>query len=306
MVNQRTLGRTGLAVSEVGLGALELGRNWRSWDSTGDRWRPDEAGAAELLHTALDNGCNFIDTAAAYHRSEERIGAALETRRDEYVLATKFGEWCYEKEDGSDWSEYDYSAEAARKFLAESLRKLRTDTIDLWQIHSGSPEQVEDKELLGALQEAKAAGTVRYLGLSCGEDGAIAAIESGVFDTIQISYSLLDQHMESRVLPLALAHGVGVIIKDPLAGGRLVAAPESFPAEHREWHVGIQDRLRAILPDGMTLAELALRFVLSHPAVSTVIAGTRKSAHLLANLRAADGQGLPADLLEKARESVAG
>lgn len=298
-VHRRPLGRTGLMVSEIGLGALELGRNWRGWDQTGDRERPSEAEAARLLNAALDAGCNFIDTAAAYHLSEERIGQAIAHRRSEYFLATKCGEWCDE-----NGSVYDYSAAATRQFIDESLRKLRTDYVDLLQIHSGSREVVEKGETLAAMKTAQAAGKVRFIGLSCGEDAALAAMATGEYDTLQISYNVLDRGMETRVLPMAQEKNIGVIIKDGLAAGRLLAPPDALPDNQRDRYARAADRLRALVPgDAATpdLAALALRYVLSHPAVSTVIAGTRRPEHLLANLRVADGAGLPPDLLEKVR-----
>lgn len=297
-VHQRTLGRTGLLVSEIGLGALELGRDWRGWDQTGDRAKTDEAEAARLLNTALDNGCNFIDTAAAYHLSEERIGRAIRHRRSEFLLATKCGEvW-----DPAAGSVYDYGAAATRRSIDESLRKLQTDYVDLLQIHSGSREVIEKGETLAAMREAQAAGKVRFIGLSCGKDAALAALQSGDYDTIQISYNVLDRQMEQTVLPLAQEKNVGVIIKDGLAAGRLLAAPDALGEKERERYKAVQETLRALLPDGMTLAELALRWVLSHPAVSTIIAGTRRPEHLLANLAVADGRGLPDALLAASRE----
>ncbi len=201
-----------------------------------------------------------------------------------------------------------YSAAATRKFLDESLRKLRTDHVDLLQIHSASREVVERGETLGAMKEAQAAGKVRFLGLSCGEEAAIAAIESGAYDTIQISYNVLDRWAEARVLPLAQEKNIGVIIKDGLAAGRLLAPPEALPHNQQERYVAMAGRLRALVPGDEatpTLAALALRFVLSHPAVSTVIPGTRRPEHLLANLQVADGKGLPPDLLEKVRAARA-
>lgn len=304
MVHKRTLGRTGLEVTEIGLGALELGRNWRYWDQTGDQAHPDEQDAERLLNAALDMGCNFIDTAAAYSLSEERIGKAIAHRRDEYILATKCGEWFTE----GKGSIYDYSAEATRKFIDESLRKLQTDRIDLLQIHSGSVEVVQKGETLSAMKEAQQAGKVRFIGLSCNADAAIAAMETGEYDTIQVSYNVLYREMESRVFPIAQEKNIGVIIKDPLASGRILANPESLPENQREQFQAIQEKLKALVPGDEatpTLAALALRFVLSHPAVSTVIAGTRRVEHLQANLAVADGKGLPGNLAEAIRAVTA-
>lgn len=302
-VHRRPLGRTGLMVSEVGLGALELGRNWRGWDQTGNQTRPSEEAATHLLNTALDAGCNFIDTAAAYHLSEERIGKAIGHRRGEYILATKCGEWCDE-----NGSLYDYGAEATGRFIDESLRKLRTDHVDLLQIHSASREVVERGETLEAMKTAQQAGKVRFLGLSCGQDAALAAIATGHYDTLQISYNVLDRWAEARVLPLARENNLGVIIKDGLAAGRLLAPPEALPAAQRERYVRAGAGLRAQVgrdPEVPDLAALLLRWVLSNPAVSTVIAGTRDPSHLLANLALADGKGLSPTFRETASAAAA-
>lgn len=272
-------------MSEIGLGALEVGRRWGipSLDDPGNP--PDEAAAVRFLNDVLDSGVNLIDTAAAYWLSEERIGKALSGRRSEFVLASKWGEWCDES-----GSVYDYSPAAMWKFLDSSLTKLNTDVIDLYQIHSAPLEVIQSGEALAEMQKAREQGRIRFIGLSCGEAEALAAIESGGYDTIQISYNALGRSMESRVLPMALSANMGVLIKDGLAAGRLTDKIHRLGVEH----AALKGRVAAVqsLAEGwgMTLNELALRFVLSNPAVSSVLAGTRSVAHLLDNIRASDGR----------------
>ena len=281
----RILGRTGLKVSQVGLGALEVGRPWGIGDFEGDLGLPPEESEAErFLHSVLDNGINFLDSASAYWTSEERIGKYLSGRRDEYILASKWGEWC--DETGSD---YNYSPEEFWKFLESSLTKLRTEYIDLYQIHSGPLDVINNPDVMEQMNRAREKGKIRFIGVSCGLGEAKAAIESGAFDTVQISYSLIDRAAESEVLPLAEKHNIGVIIKDGLGSGRLTP-------KYRRWE-GVEDHTAkrgAVLESWaklqqMSLVELALRYVLTQPAVSTVIAGTRSSSHLLENIKAASG-----------------
>lgn len=283
----RLLGRTGLRVSEIGLGALEVGRRWGIACPEDPGNPPPEPNAIRFLNEVLDSGVNLIDTAAAYWQSEERIGRALASRRAEFVLATKWGEWC-----DATGSVYDYSPSAMWKFLDESLAKLNTDVIDLYQIHSAPLEVIQRGDALAAMQKAREQGKVRFLGLSCGEQEAVAAIESGAFDCIQISYNLLDRRMEERVLPMARAANVGVLVKDGLAAGRLTEKIRRLAEQHARLKEQVE-QIRSLAENwGMGLSELALRFVLSNPAVSSVIAGTRTTAHLLQNTKASDGRSL--------------
>ena len=214
----RTLGRTGLSVSEIGLGALEIGRNWPYWQQEMPEFsRPGEQEAMRIVNEAIDHGVNLIDTAAAYMESEELLGKTLKGKRSKVVLATKCGEWF----DGKQ-SVYDYSAKATQEFIHSSLRKLKTDWIDLLQIHSGSAEVVKKGETAGAMKKAQKAGKVRFLGISVDRvDAAEAAIESGDFDSVQLSYNVMNSEMEQSVLGLAQARNIGIIVKDGLVAGRL-------------------------------------------------------------------------------------
>lgn len=278
----RTLGRTELRVSEIGLGALEIGRDW-GIQIEGDFGRPDDAAAIKLVHAAIDAGINFIDTAPAYQLSEERIGRAIQGRRDSVILATKAGEH-YSDERGF-W--HDYSREGIRASIEQSLRRLQIDTIDLLQIHSANPDVIERGETLQEMQRWQKSGHVRFLGMSGGPSDAAAAMQHGGYDTVQVPYNLLDREAEKEAFPLAREHNVGVIIMIPLAHGALTAkrhhlAPDDPQAARVE-------RLAFLERPGQTLVEAGLRFVLANPVVSTVIAGTRKPENLRSNLEAANG-----------------
>jgi aryl-alcohol dehydrogenase-like predicted oxidoreductase len=292
----RKLGRTDLMVGEIGFGALEVGRDWgiRVGDDFG---RPDESDAIRTLNAALDAGITFIDTAPAYELSEERIGKAISHRRDEFILATKVGE---RRDDGED-SLYDYSAAATSAFIERSLTRLKTDVIDLIQIHSAPIEVIDQGETLGALLEAKAQGKVRYVGMTGSVEAAIEAVKDEGYDTVQVSYNICDREAEQELFPLCRENGVGVIIKDGLAAGRLTSKAEALPDDRKvdrdraerlterfatgDWH---PDHL---IP-ALSLADVALRWLLANDAVSSVIAGSRKIENITKNVTMSDGRYL--------------
>jgi aryl-alcohol dehydrogenase-like predicted oxidoreductase len=302
-MQHRPLGRTGLQVSDIGFGALEIGRPWGIRSPEDPGLPPSLEEVDRLLRRALDLGINFIDTAAAYEDSEERIGRTIPDLRDDYYLATKFGE----RFRTGEGSHYDFSAPAAMGFLETSLRLLKTDYVDLWQIHCGANDlqTVTSEETMGAMLAAKAQGKARFLGVSPGSvEAAMAAIESGVYDTLQLTYNLYDRAMEETVLPAAKAANVGVIIKWPLGGGALTSKFERLDAE-KDNRKARAERYQAIAErHGMTLPDLALRFLLSNDAVSTLIAGTRSITHLEANVENS-GKSLSADVLDELKATSA-
>lgn len=283
-------------VSGLGLGALEVGRPWGIRGDGDEGQPPPLQDAEEFLNYVLDCGVNFIDTAAAYWASEERIGSAISYRRDEYILATKWGEWCDES-----GSIYDYSPNEMWKFLESSLTKLRTDHIDLYQIHSAPLDVLERGEALAEMKKAKEQGKIRFIGCSCGAREALAAIACGGFDAVQISYSMLDLQMEAEVLPAAATSDIGVIVKDGLGGGLLTQKISRLGDDHADLkaRVGMLRELAGAWR--MSLPEMAVRFVLSNASVSTVIAGTRSRIHLGENLKAADGDGLNSEQMDQLR-----
>ena len=279
-MNYRKLGRTGLSVSEIGFGALEVGRDWPLWRrGEPDSVRPAEAEGIHIIHEAIDLGVNFFDTAPAYLHSETLIGRALEgARRDKVILATKCGEWF----DGNA-SQYNYTYNETERFIEQSLRQLRTDRIDLLQIHSGNVDVVRRGETLAAMKKAQMSGKIRFLGISVdAEDAALAAIDNGGYDCIQLSYNLLSRSMEERVIPKALEGNLGLIIKDSLAAGRLTPKFALLTDEEEKAQISkIAERAEKIR---LSLADYAINFVLANKAVSTVIVGTKSLAHLRENI----------------------
>ena len=296
---KRPLGSTGLPVTLVGFGALEIGRDWGI--EQGDaRKRPDETGAAEVLNAALDLGINLIDTASAYHRSEERIGKSIAHRRGEYVLASKCGE--HNDEPGTF---YDFSYDAVRASIKRSRELLCTEVIDLMQIHFGpEPAKVlDDGETVRAMKDAREAGEIRFLGASIGGELLGRCIASGDFHVVQVGYSLLHQ-ADADQIARARDQGIGVLIRSGFAGGWLsprvlTVAPEQRPPT-------VQKLLDLCGGDADRLYALALHFLARHDGISSVLVGTKSAANLR---RAVELMERPVDLglLERAaRLSLAG
>ena len=250
----RPLGKTGLHPSTIGYGAFKIGRNQKvKYPSSYDL--PDDAAADRLLNEVLDLGVTYIDTAPAYGLSEERIGRALAHRRDEFVVSTKVGETF---SDGV--SKYDFSADAVRRSLETSLKRLQTDCVDLVFIHSdGNDYQVLDAtDVVPTLKELKAKGLTQAIGFS-GKHPAAASRALDWADAIMVEYHVNDvSHAE--VIDEAARRGVGVVVKKGLAAGRLA------PAE-------------------------AIPFVLSNSSVTSLVVGGLNLEHLRANLELARKSG---------------
>jgi aryl-alcohol dehydrogenase-like predicted oxidoreductase len=316
-MNYRTLGTTGTKVTPLCLGAMMFG----DWGNT------DHDDSIRIIHRALDAGVNFIDTADVYSRgeSEEIVGKALAGgKRDNVVLATKI-----HGPMGDDPNEFGNSRRWIVKEVENSLRRLGTDWIDLYQIHR--PEADTDiDETLGALTDLIRAGKVRYIGSSTFPASQIVEAQWVAqrrgrerFVCEQPPYSILNREIENDVLPTAQRHGMGVIPWSPLAGGWLsgryrkdAELPESnraqrMPSRYDLSDPGNQAKLEAAdalgrLADeaGITLIEMALAFVINHPAVTSAIIGPRTMDHLESQLTAADVT-LSADVLDKIDEIVA-
>lgn len=294
-MNFRRLGRTNLQISEVGFGALEIGRDWGVVPSA--MAKPDEAGSIQLLETAVKLGINFVDTAMAYVKSEERIGKAIASgrlRRDTFYLATKAGE----RFDEVGGSLYDYSYNGIKRSIMDSLERLQLDRADLLQIHTAPLEVVRAGAAIRALKDLRKQGKCDFVGASFSDEQACAeAVRSGDYDTIQITYNLLARTAAERLLLLAEKADLGVIIKLPLAKGLLSGKVDLLSPEERAKVAPY----RFLERKGQTLSQGALRFVLSHPAVSVAIPGTKRLEHLEANVAVADGRKLPPGDLARIR-----
>jgi len=299
---RRAFGRTGFEASRLGFGAMEL-IPFRGPSAIRD--------ADRLLNAVLDAGINFIDTAPDYGPSEELIGATIAHRRDEYFLASKCG--CLVGRDPvlkDGRLEHDFSRANVRAGVEQSLRRLRTDHLDLVQIHSSpSRATIEAAGTVDEMQKLRDEGKVRFLGMSSVLPDLEDHIAMGVFDAFQIPYSALQPEHES-VLARAAESGAATIVRGGVARG--APAPDQgdggthdfwrrFVVEKRD--VWERAKLDELLGD-MTRMEFMLRFVLAHPALDTTIVGTKNPDHLAANVRFAEKGPLPEALRDEARRRV--
>jgi aryl-alcohol dehydrogenase-like predicted oxidoreductase len=277
-MEMRKLGRTDLTVSRLGAGLAEMGYQLAL---------EDEETASRLLNAAIDGGINFLDTAACYDISEELIGRTIAHRRQEYVLATKAGHVTGEYE-GQAWT-----ARTVRDSIERSLVRMKTDYVDLVQLHSCGLEVLERGDVIQALLDAKQAGKTRFVGYSGDGEAARWAVESGEFDTLQTSFNLVDQGPRKELLPMAQERGLGVIIKRPIANAVWGAPSGSSRQTYR-------DRARRMADMGPIPGApqdpilLALGFTLAHDEVDTAIVGTHDPAHMEANIELIEDE-LPID-----------
>jgi aryl-alcohol dehydrogenase-like predicted oxidoreductase len=291
---KRKLGRTGLEVTTLGYGAMELRGAPRGPEIS-------DAEAERLLNGVLDAGINFIDTSIDYGRSEERIGQFIAHRRHEYYLASKCG--CVV---GGAQGEHVHTADNIRRGVENSLRLLKTDHLDLVQFHrSLTLAEFEAEGALPELLKLKAEGKVRFIGVSGVLPNLEEQIASGIFDAFQIPYSALQREHED-VIGRAAAAGAGTIIRGGVARG----APDDW---QRTYYMvpseTLQDRWQRAnldqLLEGSSRVEFTLRFTLSHPGLHTTIVGTRNLEHLLANVRVAKLGPLPEHVLSEAKRRLA-
>lgn len=292
-MQRKKLGRTGLEVSQLGYGSMGL-RGPRSW---GVRVASEEE-AERILNQVLDAGINLIDTSPDYGISEERIGRHISSRRDEYFLATKCG-CVYTQHESHLEIGHVWTQDVIKSNIETSLQRLQTDHIDILQFHGGTAPALESAGLLRTLIDFRDQGLIRFLGVSSSLPNLPGMIELGVFDTFQIPYSLLaPQHDEW--MTRAAATGAGVIVRGGIAHGGPDAEIER-PHLNEVWQ---QAQLEELIPEGMSKAELILRYTLSHPACHTTIVGTCNPAHLAENLSAAASGPLPSSLHEELTRRV--
>jgi aryl-alcohol dehydrogenase-like predicted oxidoreductase len=259
-MEKRRLGRTGIMVSALGFGASELGQQRLGVKST-----------SHIFESALDAGLNVIDTAACYGNSEELIGSALGHRRKDFYILTKCGH-------ASGLKFEDWSPALIEPSIDRSLKRLRTDYLDVVQLHSCNEKRLRQGELTAVLQRAREKGKLRYIGYSGDGNAAFYAAGSGIFDTIQISVSIADQEAIEKVLQLACERDLGIIAKRPIANAAWLG--DSW------WSLGAysrpyRSRLRKLnydflRRDAKSAVAVALRFTLSVPGVHTAIVGTTK------------------------------
>jgi aryl-alcohol dehydrogenase-like predicted oxidoreductase len=300
----RTLGRAGLKVSEIGIGTMVHAGHFGPM-------RDDESISA--IHAALDLGVNFIDTSPAYGmgHSEELLGRALKEKRQQVILSTKGGT----KRLGMP-PDRDFSPAHLSDTLTTSLRRLRTDVIDFYQLHNPTVDVFKKGEAFEFLEKQKREGKIRFYGVSINtEEEALTALEDERSDAVQIEYNILVQWPAEKVFPLAMEKGIGIIARVPLRRGLLagkIKADTSFPegdvrgrlfaGEALAQEVSKVEKLGFLVKGPVkSLVHAAIKFCNSHPAVSTTIPGMR-NAQQARECASASGEPLPEEDVVRLRE----
>lgn len=269
------LGRTGLKVTRLGFGAMEI-RGSRIW---GGRPVTDDQ-AKTILNAVLDSGINFIDTANDYGRSEEFIGKFISQRRSEFYLATKCGCSVVRRDDTTDDTPHVWTRDNLLRGLNESLQRMKTDHIDIMQLHNPPVEETEKNGLVAVLQEMRQQGKVRFISISTTLPHLPTYIQMGVFDTFQIPYSALERDHENWITQAAEA-GIGIIIRGGVARGE----PGVGLGSAERWARFEQARLDELLEPGEKRTAFLLRYTLTHSHADTIIAGTLHPEHLHENIQ---------------------
>lgn len=303
----RTLGKSGYSVSEVGIGCWQLG---------GDFGPVEDERAVSILAAADEGGITFWDTADVYGGglSEQRIGQFLAARPAERIVATKVGRNDELYPDG-------YTKDRVRKSLEGSAQRLGVDTLDLAQLHCVPTAVLKDGDLLSWMEEFQDQGLIRQFGTSVETiDEALFSLTHPKLTSIQTIFNVFRQDHITELFPAAIEANVGIIVRLPLASGVLsgkLSADHAFAeTDHRNFNkdgaffsvgetfsgipfetaVGFADRLRPLVPEGMTMAQMAMRWCLDHPAVSSVITGASRPSQALENAAVSDIPTLSAEL----------
>lgn len=307
----RTFGRTGWQVSEIGYGMWGMG----GWTGS------DDAESLASLHRAVEHGCSFFDTALAYGagHSERLLGQVVRAcPGHELVVATKVPPKNLKWPGKAEYPVADtFPPDYIHDITGRSLANLGLERIDLLQFHVWDDAWASDDGWKRAVEDLKRAGTIRAFGISVNRwqpENVLAAIGTGLVDAVQVVYNVFDQAPEDRLFPACRAHGVAVIARVPFDEGALTGTltrdtrfPDGdwrntyFTPEHLDATLTRVERLQPLLPADSTLPEVALRFILAAPDVSTVIPGMRRARHVDANMAASDRGPLPAALVERLR-----
>jgi aryl-alcohol dehydrogenase-like predicted oxidoreductase len=310
-VRHRTFGRVGWQVSEVGYGMWGMGE----WTGSNDKQ------SIAALELSVSRGVNFFDTAQSYGdgHSEQLLGMLLGGHRGQRVVATtkvppKNRQWPSRR--GVPFADV-FPRAYVRRYVDISRSNLGVDTIDLLQLHVWEDEWLDSGELSQTVAELKREGAIRAFGISLNRWepwNGVRAVCSGLVDAVQVIYNIFEQAPEDELLPACRENGVAVIARVPFDEGSLIGNmtrettwPEGdwrnsyFVPENLDATVAHVDALKPLVPVGMTLAEMALRFILSNPDVSAVIPGMRNTDHVMSNTAASDAGPLPPELIARLR-----
>jgi len=291
-MKKNRLGTSELLVGEIGLGCMSLGTELKP--------------AVELIHEALDLGVNLLDTADLYDsgRNEEIVGQAIKGRRDQVILATKVGNRRIPGKESWSW---DPSKAYIKQAVHESLKRLQTDYIDLYQLHGGTLDD-PIAETIEAFEELKKEGLIRYYGISSIRPNVIREyVEKSSIVSVMNQYSVVDRRAEEEVLPLLEQKEISVIARGPVASGVLA---ESGTAKADKGYLDytpeqlhhIRQGLAALVTDDRSMAQTAIRYALAHPAVAAVVPGASSRTQLLHNMAAASSTPLTTAEIQVIRE----
>ncbi|MCA1030616.1 aldo/keto reductase [Bacillus timonensis] len=298
-MQKRTIGSSDLVVSEIGLGCMSLGT--------------DENKAISIIDEAIDNGVNYLDTADLYDfgLNEEFVGKAIKGKRHDIILATKVGNRPHEAGDKRGWY-WDASKTYIKEAVKNSLRRLDTDYIDLYQLHGGTMEDKID-ETIEAFEELVKEGFIRYYGISSIRPNVIReyATRSSII-SVMMQYSLLDRRPEEQVFPLLDQYNISVLARGPVAKGILTGkSVESLDSKIKENGYlnysfeeicDIISTLRKEFPPNMTLNEIALQFCLHHKTVASVVTGASNIRQIADNIQAVNNSKLSLDQIRLLKE----
>ena len=285
-MEKRCLGKTDMQVSLLGFGGSEIGYERASAETV-----------AKLLKSALDAGLNVIDTAECYYNSEELIGLAVSDRRSQFYLFTKCGH-PHGIESGANWSKASILESVQR-----SLQRLKTDRLDLLQLHSCSEAELRKGEVIDALQTARGKGYTRYIGYSGDSHAAKFAVECGAFDTLQTSINIADQEAIDSIVPLAREKQMGVIAKRTIANAAWKTGHRPIDSYHHEYWQRLRKLNYGFLGGDLNKSiSIALRFTLSVPGVHAAIVGTKKPERWSENARLLEAGPLSKPEFQNIRE----
>lgn len=308
----RKFGRTGIQVSDIAPGLWGMS----GWSGSSD------SESIQALQLSVDLGCNFFDTAWAYGegKSDGLLGQTIAKNKSKRLFAASKIPPKNERWPALPKYKYHdvFPPDHVFKYADQIRKQLGTDTIDLLQFHVWTDKWTDEPDFRKTVEKLKKDGTIRYFGLSLNRwepENGIKAIRTGLVDAVQVIYSIFDQSPEDKLFPLCKEMNIGVIVRVALDEGSLggkMTKDTTFPKD--DWRSGYfnpknlantmkrVDKLKEILPPGMSLPEMALRFVLSHPAVSTTIVGMRKLAHVRENIALSDKGPLSPELLKQLKK----
>ena len=313
-MQKRILGKNGFEVSEVGLGTWQIGADW------GQNFSEEKA--FNILNSAVENGVTFFDTADVYGngQSEKFIGEFLKQTKQDIKVATKFGR-------GADVFPATYSKDAMRRAIEHSIQRLGVDALDLLQLHCIPTEVMQQGDVFNWLRDFKSEGLIKTFGASVEsvEEGLLCMQQEGL-QSLQVIYNIFRQKLTTELLPQAKAKGVGIIVRLPLASGLLTGKftkeTKFNEADHRNFNkdgamfnvgetfaglpfekgVELSNSIKELLPENITMVQLALRWILDHEAVSTIIPGASSPAQAKGNALAAEMAPISEELHAKLTE----